>query len=166
MNDICILATGGTIDKDHDPITEKLVFTGQSHISDILRECRVKDVPYQILMQKDSLDITDQDREAMKHAILARTEEAIVLTHGTSTMAQTAEYLNGAVPGKTVVLTGAMRPFALLRSDASFNLGGAIVAAQTLPPGVYVAMNGRVFDAAQVRKNIQTGVFEERNNEA
>ncbi|HCM83493.1 MAG TPA: asparaginase [Rhodospirillaceae bacterium] len=159
MNDVCILATGGTIDKVHDPIAEALAFSGESHIPEILEQCRTKDVAHQVIMFKDSRDINDADREIIFQAVKARPEKSIVVTHGTSTMSMTAQYLKDRVIGKTVVLTGAMRPFSFFESDAGYNLGGAIVAARALPHGIYIVMNGRVFEAGKVSKDEAKGVF-------
>jgi L-asparaginase len=162
MTDLCILATGGTIDKEHDPIAEQLVFTGRSHVPDMLVEFRAGEIPHDILMLKDSLGMTDEDRETILRAVLSRPEKSIVITHGTDTMEITAEYLAGKTGDKTIALTGCLRPFSLFRSDAGFNLGGAIVAARTMPAGVYVVMNGRVFRAGEVSKNKKTGFFAEK----
>lgn len=160
MKDIFIIATGGTIDKIHDPISETLVFSDRSYLDELLEQCRVQGVEHQTLMLKDSLDITDQDRELIRQAILCRPENKIIITHGTSTMTQTAEFLKGKVDGKTVVLFGAMRPFSLFKSDAGFNLGCAFAALQLLQPGVYITMNGQVFEAGTVRKDETRGIFE------
>ncbi len=159
MREVCILATGGTIDKEHDPISETLVFSEKSHVVDILRQCRAEDIKHHVIMLKDSLDLTDEDREVIKNKILERSEAGIVVTHGTSTMALTAEYIQRHVKNKTVVLTGAMRPFTLFLSDASFNLGGAIAAARIAEPGVYIYMNGKIFDAGTVEKDKKSGIF-------
>ncbi len=159
MTDICILATGGTMDKIHDPISESLVFAPESNVPQMLTEFRVDNLPHKILMLKDSLELTDDDRVIIRDAIMACEEDHIVITHGTSTMAQTAEYLQREVKHKTMVLTGAMRPFSLFRSDAGFNLGSAITAAQCLPAGAYIAMNGTVFKAGFVRKDEKAGIF-------
>ena len=159
MDNICILATGGTIDKDHDPITEQLIFSGDSFVPDMLKEFRVPGIPHEIVMLKDSFDVDDADRAVMLTAIMARPERMIVMTHGTSTMTQTGVYLQERVEGKVVVLTGAMRPFSLFRSDAGFNLGGAIAAARLCAPGVYIAMNGQIFAPDAVVKDTDAGVF-------
>lgn len=159
MIDLCIIATGGTIDKVHDPIAEALAFPGTSYIPQILEECRTKDVAHQILMFKDSREMTDTDRELILAAVKARQEKSIVITHGTSTMPVTARYLQEHIKDKTIVLTGAMRPFSFFQSDAGYNLGGAIVAARSLPQGIYIVMNGRVFDADKVKKDEKKGVF-------
>ena len=155
-----ILATGGTIDKVHDPITESLIFKQNSHLKDMLRQSNVRNYTHDILMLKDSLEVTEADRDTIAQAVMNSPHQQLIITHGTSTMEVTARYLIGKAPEKTVVLCGAMRPFSLYESDAKFNLGGAFIAAQTLPAGVYVAMNGRIFDADNVRKNREEGVFE------
>ena len=160
---ILILITGGTLDKMHDTITEGLVFddSGESQISDVLRVGRCHHPAQHILMQKDSLDMTDGDRAAILKAILDAKQDRIIITHGTGTMELTAKYLDGKVGEKTVVLTGAMRPQSLGKSDAGFNLGGAIIAAQTLDYGVFAVMNGRVFEAANVHKDTALGRFDD-----
>ena len=163
MDNICILATGGTIDKDHDPISEELIFSDQSYVPAMLSEFRTMKVSHDVLMLKDSLDMNDSDREAIKEGVLARPEALIVVTHGTSTMPETAAYLSDKIQGKTVVLTGAMRPFSLFRSDAGFNLGTAIAAVQLLEHGVYITMNGQIFKANDVQKNIEQGRFERKS---
>jgi len=159
-NSLCILATGGTIDKEHCPTTEKLVFTDKSYLPEMLEQCRAPAIPHEVIMLKDSFDITLQDRAIIKDTILSRAESRIVITHGTSTMSETASYLKQHIQDKVVVLTGAMRPFSLFKSDAGFNLGSAITAAKLLPHGIYIAMNGTIFNANQVRKNIEKGIFE------
>lgn len=160
--DILILITGGTLDKVHDTVSEALVFGGggKSRVSNILKTGRTDHPQLKVLMQKDSLDMTDEDREVILKAVLEAPEDRIVLTHGTGTMELTAKYLDGKIGHKTVVLTGAMRPQSLGKSDAAFNLGGAIIAAQTLEYGVFAVMNGRVFKAAQVHKNTALGRFD------
>ncbi len=161
MNDIFIFATGGTIDKIHDPVTEELVFDGKTRIPEILKQCRSEQIPHEVLMLKDSLHMGENDRETIKKAVLARHEHSIIISHGTGTMEKTASYLKDHMEDKTVVLTGAMRPFSLFNSDASFNLGSAITAAQLCPPGVYIAMNGQIFKAGNVTKDRETGFFKE-----
>ena len=118
------------------------------------------EVRVRMLMMVDSLDMTDVDRELIAHNCQDAPEPYIVITHGTDTMVETARILADQVRDKTVVLTGAMIPIAFGSSDGLFNLGGALTAAQVLPPGVYITMNGRVFDWDNVRKNPDTGVFE------
>ena len=160
--DILILITGGTLDKVHDTITEGLVFEGgsESQVSDVLRVGRCHHPAQKIVMQKDSLEMTDEDREAILKAVLNAEQDRIVITHGTGTMEQTAKYLDGKVGERTIILTGAMRPQSLGKSDAGFNLGGAIIAAQTLDYGVFAVMNGRVFDAQNLHKDTALGRFD------
>jgi len=120
-------------------------------------------VPVEIrtLMMVDSLEMTDEDRELIAHQCNHSEEDRIIITHGTDTMSETAHYLAQKVKNKTIVLTGAMIPIKFGSSDGLFNLGSAMAFAQTLPVGVYVAMNGRYFNWDNVRKNKQTGMFEE-----
>ena len=114
----------------------------------------------QLLMLKDSLCFDDADREAIATAVVSAPEISIVITHGTGTMGQTARFLQGRAKRKTIVLTGAMRPFSLYASDGEFNLGGAVIAAQILKPGVWGAMNGRLFRAENLNKNVEHGRFD------
>jgi len=160
--DILILITGGTLDKVHDTITEGLIFEddGQSQVSDVLKVGRCHHPAQHILMQEDSLDMTDDDRAAILKAVLDAKQDRIIITHGTGTLEITAKYLDGKVGDKTIILTGAMRPQSLGKSDASFNLGGAVIAVQTLDYGVFAVMNGRVFDAANVHKDTALGRFD------
>jgi L-asparaginase len=162
MKDVRILVTGGTIDKVHDPSTEGLAFSpdGATHIPELLRIGRCHFPVVDLVMLKDSLYFDDADRETIAEAAIHATESALVITHGTGTMGQTARFLQGRVAGKTVVLTGAMRPFSLYASDGEFNLGGAVVAAQLLGPGVWGVMNGRVFPADALDKNTEQGRFD------
>ena len=157
--DVLIFTTGGTIDKVHDVRTETLMFDGSTTVPEILKYRRIDFPRVESLMSIDSLDMTLEHREAILCAVVNAPEEHIVITHGTGTMEQTAQHLLGHVRGKTVVLTGAMRPQSLWRSDAEFNLGGALIAAQTLSAGVYAVMNGRIIPARNVRKNLETGQF-------
>lgn len=162
MEPVRILVTGGTIDKVHDPRTESLGFApdGATHIPEMLRIGRCHFPVVQRLMLKDSLWFEDTDREAIAEAVALAPETRVVITHGTGTMGQTARYLLGRAPNKTVVLTGAMRPFSLSASDGEFNLGAAITAVQLLDTGVWGAMNGRVFPAVQLDKNTEQGRFD------
>ena len=158
-----IFITGGTFDKEYNEITGQLFFK-DTHINDLLSLGRSKvNVTIQTLMMVDSLDMTEQDREQIVSACNQCPEQQIVITHGTDTMAQTASLLAAKVPQKTIVLTGAMIPIKFGSSDGLFNLGSALAFAQTLSTGVYVAMNGRWFAANRVRKNKETGMFEEIN---
>lgn len=157
-----ILVTGGTFDKEYDEIHGRLFFR-RTHVPEILQlgRCRL-DVAVETIMLKDSLDMTEADRHLIAERTRQAPESRLVITHGTDTMVETAAVLAREVPGKTVVLTGAMIPIAFGSSDGLFNMGGALVAAQILPAGVYVVMNGRVFPWDRVYKNRKTGVFEER----
>ena len=157
---IRVFVTGGTFDKTYDEIAGTLAF-GDTHLPEMLRlgRCHV-DVSVRTLMMIDSLAMTDDDRAIVVRNCLTCEESRIVVTHGTDTMVETAAALAAGVTGKTIVLTGAMVPYAFGSSDGLFNLGSALSFAQTLPPGVYIAMNGRHFAWDRVKKNKQTGVFE------
>ncbi|NDF98548.1 MAG: asparaginase [Chitinophagia bacterium] len=158
-----IFITGGTFDKEYNELTGQLFFK-DTHINDLLALGRCKvEVAVDTLMMIDSLEMSDGDRDLIATHCHNCTEDRIVITHGTDTMAQTASVLASKVPNKTIVLTGAMIPIKFGSSDGLFNLGSALAFAQTLPPGVYVAMNGRWFAANRVRKNKETGMFEEIN---
>jgi len=156
-----IFITGGTFDKEYNEITGQLYFK-DTHLHDLLElgRCRVP-VEIRTLMMIDSLEMTAEDRDLIAHQCIQCEENHIILTHGTDTMAETAALLADRVKGKTIVLTGAMIPIKFGSSDGLFNLGSALAFVQSLSPGVYVAMNGRYFDAKSVRKNKQTGFFEE-----
>ncbi len=158
---IRVFVTGGTFDKEYDEIHGRLFFK-DTHLHEMLRlaRCRLA-VDVATLMMVDSLDMTDEDRRAIVEGCARCPEARIVITHGTDTMADTAWALSKAALAKTVVLTGAMIPYAFGSSDGLFNLGSALSFAQVLAPGVYVAMNGRVFAGDRVRKNRESGVFEE-----
>lgn len=155
-----VFACGGTFDKCYDELTGELTF-GSTHIPAILHQARL-DGRYacSILPLQDSLDMNDADRERILDHCRNANEKKLVIVHGTDTMAETARLIDLARLDKTIVLTGAMIPFAIEHSDAVFNLGFACAAAQTLAAGVHVAMNGRVFPARQVRKDRQAGRFE------
>ena len=155
---VAVLTTGGTIDKVYfDAKSEFAV--GESVVDDLLREAHV-DCPYRLesVMRKDSLEITETDRETIVAAVLACDERYVVITHGTDTMTQTAERLAGRTD-KTVVLTGALSPARFAKSDATFNVGMAFAGVQALPMGVYIVMNGQIFTAGHVRKDTQNNVF-------
>jgi L-asparaginase len=158
---IRIFITGGTFDKEYNEITGQLYFK-DTHMAELLEKGRNK-VPVTIrtLMMIDSLEMTAADRELILQQCRTCAEERIVITHGTDTMAETAALLAGKILHKTIVLTGAMIPIKFGSSDGLFNLGSALAFAQALSPGVYVAMNGRYFNWDNVRKNKQTGIFEE-----
>ncbi|MDH4064642.1 MAG: asparaginase [Acidobacteriota bacterium] len=157
---IRILVTGGTFDKEYDELRGRLYFK-DTHIGEMLTLGRSRvEVSVRTLMMVDSLDMTDSDRELIVSSCRRCAEPRIVVTHGTDTMVQTAGVLAAAGLDKTVVLTGAMIPYAFGSSDGLFNLGSALSFAQVLQPGVYVAMNGMAFPWDRVRKNTQTGYFE------
>jgi L-asparaginase len=158
---IRIFVTGGTFDKEYNEITGKLYFK-DSHLPEMLKlgRCRVA-VDIRTLMMIDSLEMTEMDRDLIARHCMEAAEEKIIITHGTDTMAETALMLSEKVQNKTVVLTGAMIPYKFGSSDGLFNMGSALAFVQTLPAGVYVAMNGRYFEAHNVRKNKETGQFEE-----
>lgn len=155
-----LLVTGGTFDKHYDELTGSLAF-GETNVPAVLARgrCRLP-LEVEVLMLKDSLDLTDADRQQLVAAARDCAERHLVITHGTDTMVESARVLAAAALGKTVVLTGAMIPFAFGSSDGLFNLGSALSFAQALPAGVYVAMNGRCFPWDNVRKNRELGVFE------
>jgi L-asparaginase len=157
---IRIFVTGGTFDKTYDEIRGQLSF-GDTHLPEMLRLGRARaDVVIATLMMVDSLQMTDADRAVIVRNCQHCEESCIIITHGTDTMVETAAALARAVPGKTIVLTGAMIPYAFGSSDGLFNLGSALSLVQVLPAGVYIAMNGRHFAWDAVRKNRETGVFE------
>jgi L-asparaginase len=162
FSDVRIIVTGGTIDKVHDVKSEGLGFSpdGATHIPELLNIGRCHFPAVELLMLKDSLYFEDTDREAIAAAVVQARERSVVITHGTGTMGETARFLTGRAPDKTVVLTGAMRPFSLYSSDGEFNLGGAVIAAQLLDPGVWGVMNGRVFPAEMLNKNTEQGRFD------
>ena len=159
---IRVFITGGTFDKTYDEISGRLLFK-DTRIHEMLQlgRCRL-DVAVRTLMMVDSLDMTDGDRQLVLQNCRSAAEERIVITHGTDTMTDTARVLGEAGIEKTIVLTGAMVPYAFGSSDGLFNLGSALSFVQALPHGVYVAMNGRCFPWDDVVKNRDLGVFEPR----
>lgn len=167
---IRIFATGGTFDKEYNEIKEVLYFN-DTHIKEILDVARCT-IGYDLrsLMLIDSLDMTDQDRQNILESCEKADSNEIIITHGTSTMENTAKYLgkaseNGSpITEKTIVLTGAMLPYQFPNSDAMFNLGTAIAFVKSLHPGVYISMNGKYFLWNNVTKNTKTGLFEQRSN--
>ncbi len=160
---IRIFVTGGTFDKEYNELTGKLYFK-DTHLPEMLKLGRCKvDVDVRTLMMIDSLEMTDEDRQIILENCLKCDDEKIIITHGTDTMEQTAHVLGNAIKDKTIVLTGAMIPYKFGSSDGLFNLGSALAFAETLPNGVYIAMNGSYFNWDNVRKNRKTGEFEEIN---
>jgi L-asparaginase len=157
---IRILVTGGTFDKEYNELTGALFFH-ETHVPEMLRLGRcLLEVEVRTLMMIDSLEMTGEDRRVIAEHCRSARESRIVITHGTDTMVETAVHLGREVQGKTIVLTGAMVPYKFGSSDGLFNLGSALAFVQTLPAGVYIVMNGRVFPWDQVRKNKEQGVFE------
>src|SRR5262245_24989333 len=157
---IRVFVTGGTFDKEYDELTGQLFFRA-THVDEMLRRGRCGlDVDVETLMMVDSLEMTDAQRAEIVRACRECDEDHIVITHGTDTMVETARAIAEGVTGKTVVLTGAMVPYAFGSSDGLFNLGSAFSFVQSLPRGVYIAMNGRSFPWNNVRKNREAGVFE------
>ncbi len=156
-----LLIAGGTFDKEYDELTGTLYFK-DTHVHEMLRlgRCRL-DVAVRTVMMVDSLEMADADRETILANCRQAPETRIVITHGTDTMVETARVLAAGAGDKTIVLTGAMVPYAFGSSDGLFNLGSALSFVQVLPPGVYIAMNGRCFRWDRVRKNTTLGVFEE-----
>ena len=158
---IRIFVTGGTFDKEYNELSGELFFK-ETHLYEMLKLGRcglVFDIS--TLMMIDSLEMTDFDRKMILENCIRADENKIVITHGTDTMVETARFLAGFVKDKTILLTGAMIPYKFGSSDGLFNLGSALAFVQTLPHGVYIAMNGKYFNWDNVRKNKKTGVFEE-----
>ena len=159
MDQLCIVTTGGTIDKIY--FDDKSDFqVGAPQIGRILEELGVA-FRYNVIpiIRKDSLHITAEDRELLRATIAAQDEKHVLVTHGTDSMVETAKVL-AALTDKVIVLTGALNPARFRGSDAEFNIGTAVGAVQSLPPGVYIAMNGRIWDPAKVRKNVDANRFE------
>ena len=159
MDNLLIVTTGGTIDKVYfDAKSDYQV--GEPQIGRILQELGVAFRFHVIpLLRKDSLFVDDADRQLLRATIAAQEETCVLVTHGTDTMVETAKVL-ATIPGKTIVLTGALNPARFRGSDAEFNIGTAVGAVQSLPAGVYIAMNGRIWDPAKVRKNVDANRFE------
>jgi L-asparaginase len=158
---IRILVTGGTFDKEYNEHTGQLFFK-DTHIAEMLRLGRSRvQTTIRTVMMIDSLEMTETDRALIVQNCLQSDENRIVITHGTDTMTETAAAISQAVSGKTVVLTGAMIPYAFGSSDGLFNLGSALSFVQVLPPGVYISMNGKCFPWDRVRKNRERSEFEE-----
>ena len=158
---IRIFITGGTFDKEYNELNGKLYFK-DTHLHEMLKlgRCRVE-VDIRTLMMIDSLEMTDEDRTLIVQQCTKSDEDRIVITHGTDTMVETATVLAKANINKTIVITSAMIPYKFGSSDGLFNLGSALAFVQTLPHGVYIAMNGKYFNWDNVRKNRATAQFEE-----
>lgn len=159
MDALCIVTTGGTIDKIY--FDDKSDFqVGEPQIGRILQELGVAFTFNVIaILRKDSLHLTAADRELLRATIAAQPACHVLVTHGTDSMVETAKVL-AQIADKTIVLTGALNPARFRGSDAEFNIGCAVGAVQSLPPGVYIAMNGRIWDPAKVRKNVAANRFE------
>ncbi len=161
MATVRIFVTGGTFDKEYNELTGELFFK-DTHVPEMLKLARSKvEVDLRTLMMVDSLNMTEEDRRLVLEHCRRSREDRILITHGTDTMEATARLLGQSLTDKTIVLTGAMVPYKFGSSDGLFNLGAALAFVQTLSPGVYVAMNGRVFNWDNVKKNRKTGEFEE-----
>ena len=159
---IKIFTTGGSLDKGYSP-AESAFVVQEPQIAELLREANVTfDYAVEPLFQKDSLEISAQDRLLILERVKDEPIERILITHGTDTMAETGRLLS-PVANKTIVLTGAMQPAAFMHSDASFNIGFALAALQILPHGVYIAMNGQIFDPHRVVKNNESNRFEQES---
>ena len=154
-----IFTTGGTIDKIYFDAKSDYEI-GEPQIIELLRDANLT-IAYQVtsLLRKDSLELSDADRQMIRAAVEESAAQNIVITHGTDTMIKTGKSLQG-VAGKTIVLTGAMQPARFRFTDAIYNVASAITAAQTLPPGIYIAMNGQIFDPQKSRKNVELNRFE------
>lgn len=164
MEKLGVLVTGGTFDKDYDLLNGELSFK-QTNVYEMFKRGRCTlDFRIHVLMMMDSLDMVMKDRLLITQNCKDLPYNHILITHGTDTMVQTAAVIAAAKLDKTIVLTGAMRPYKLGSSDGFFNLGSAIAFAQALPSGVYVTMHGRYFNWTNVYKNKKTGYFEELNN--
>ena len=154
-----IMTTGGTIDKVYFDAKSSFEI-GAPQIGEVLSDANLT-IDYQItpLLRKDSLDLSAADRELIKKTVTESSAEKIVITHGTDTMTKTAEHLRG-ITGKTIVLTGSMQPARFRFTDAIYNIASAITAVQLLPEGVWIAMNGKIFDPAKSQKNVEMNRFE------
>jgi len=157
-----VLITGGTIDKTYKELSGELSFT-QTHIIEILNRGRsTVNIDSEVLFLKDSLEMNDKDRDLILSKCLECDEDKIIITHGTDTMVDTAQLLGDKIKDKTIVLFGSMIPYSVNNSDALFNLGGALSAVQNKKQGVYIAMNGQIFDFDKVEKNKKLGIFQTR----
>ncbi len=158
---IKIFVTGGTFDKEYNELEGELFFK-DTHLPEMLKLGRCKlEIDIRTLMMIDSLDMTDADRKIILENCRRTKEDKILITHGTDTMVETAKVLANSINDKTIILTGAMIPYKFGSSDGLFNLGSSLAFVQTLPHGVYISMNGKYFHWNNVRKNKQTGEFEE-----
>lgn len=159
QNEIKVFITGGTFDKEYNELNGSLYFK-ETHLKEMLQLGRSRlALSTETLMMKDSLEFNQGDRDLISKSCNASIADKIVITHGTDTMTETALYLQKHCTGKTIVLTGAMVPYKFGSSDGLFNLGSALAFVQVLPAGVYIAMNGKCFEAGKVKKNADKGEF-------
>ena len=159
-SEIKVFITGGTFDKEYNELNGTLYFN-ETHLFEMLTLGRSRlDLSVHTLMLKDSLDFEEADRQLIANACNETTASKILITHGTDTMTNTASYLAKHCPNKTIVLTGAMVPYKFGSSDGMFNLGSALAFVQVLPTGIFIAMNGKIFEADKVIKNTNRGEFE------
>ena len=160
QSEIKVFITGGTFDKEYNELNGTLYFN-ETHLFEMLTLGRSRlDLSIHTLMLKDSLDFEESDRELIAAACNEANEKKILITHGTDTMTITASYLAKHCPNKTIILTGAMVPYKFGSSDGLFNLGSALAFVQVLPIGIFIAMNGKIFEANKVKKNTSRGEFE------
>jgi L-asparaginase len=160
MNPIKIFVTGGTFDKEYNELNGELYFK-KTHLHEMLELGRSKlKVDIETLMMKDSLDMSDADRDSIVQKCFESNENKILITHGTDTMVKTAKLLSAKITTKTIVLTGAMIPYKFGSSDGLFNLGSALSFLQSLPYGIYIAMNGNIYSWNNVKKNKELGLFQ------
>lgn len=158
---IKLIITGGTIDKRYNELNGELYFP-ETHLPAMLQQSRCKlEIELQLLMLKDSLDMNEADREKLRQACSATDAKQVIITHGTDTMVESARYLAKTITDKTIVIVGAMVPYMIAQSDALFNLGCAVTAVQLLPTGIYITMNGKVFEWDKVIKDRQAGEFKD-----
>jgi L-asparaginase len=159
QNEIKVFITGGTFDKEYNELNGSLYFK-ETHLNEMLQLGRSRlALSTETLMMKDSLEFNQGDRELISKSCNGTLTDKIIVTHGTDTMTETALYLQKTCTGKTIVLTGAMVPYKFGSSDGLFNLGSALAFVQVLPAGVYIAMNGKYFEAGKVNKNTEIGEF-------
>ena len=160
MNPIKIFVTGGTFDKEYNELNGELYFK-KTHLHEMLELGRSElKVDIETLMMKDSLDMSDADRDSIIQKCFESNENKILITHGTDTMVKTAKLLSAKITTKTIVLTGAMIPYKFGSSDGLFNLGSALSFLQSLPYGIYIAMNGNIYSWNNVKKNKELGLFQ------
>jgi L-asparaginase len=156
-----IITTGGTIDKTYNSLNGELEF-GKSYVGEIIQNANLTiEVKINHLLQKDSLEMLGVDRNLILESVKNSKSDKIIITHGTDTMDKTAQTLT-KIKDKIVILTGAMVPYSIQKSDSIFNIGFAIASVSTLKNGIYIAMNGRIFNAENVKKNTKIGVFENK----